>query len=123
MTPIRLVHHAPGAPGLRWLGLGPGLRPSRGLLKLQRLFNKHAFWAQQRSSGDLRQMLGRRKSADDLASPPLSPTAAAAPPADDAPAPAAAVVAGADESTPTEKKPAKTKKKRLSLSRSPSAGA
>ena len=57
MTRFRLVRHAPGAPGLRWLGLGPGLRPSRGLLKLQRLFNKHAFWAQQRSSGDLRRML------------------------------------------------------------------
>ena len=57
MTPIRLVVHAPGAPGLRWLGLGPGLRPSRGLLKLQRLFNKHAFWASQRSSCDLRRML------------------------------------------------------------------
>ena len=39
MTRFRLVRHAPGAPGLRWLGLGPGLRPSRGLLKLQRLFN------------------------------------------------------------------------------------
>ena len=81
------------------------------------------------SSGDLRQMLGRRKSADDLASPPLSPTAAAAPPADDAPAPAAAVVAGADESSPTEKEKktlsqaVKKGKKRLSLSRSPSAGA
>ena len=57
MTRFRLVRHAPGAPGLRWLGLGPGLRPSRGLLKLQRLFNKHAFWARQRSSGDLRRML------------------------------------------------------------------
>ena len=57
MTRFRLLRHAPGAPGLRWLGLGPGLRPSRGLLKLQRLFNKHAFWARQRSSGDLRRML------------------------------------------------------------------
>ena len=57
MTRFRLVRHAPGAPGLRWLGLGPGLRPSRGLLKLQRLFNKHAFWASQRSSCDLRRML------------------------------------------------------------------
>ena len=54
---IRLVRHAPGAPGLRRLGLGPGGRPSRGLLKLQRLFRKHAFWAQQRSTEDLRQML------------------------------------------------------------------
>ena len=42
MTPIRLVH-APGAPGLRWVGLGPDLRPSRALLKLQRLFDRHAF--------------------------------------------------------------------------------
>ena len=56
-TSIRLVHHAPGAPGLRWFGMGPGLRPSRGLLKLRRLFHKHAFWAQQRSDAELRRML------------------------------------------------------------------
>ena len=57
MINLTLVQHAPGALGLRWLGLGPGLRPSRGLLKLQRLFNKHAFWAKQRSYQDLRLML------------------------------------------------------------------
>jgi ribosomal protein S18 acetylase RimI-like enzyme len=55
--PYRLVVHAPGAPGLRLLGLGPGLRPSRGLLKLQRLLDKHAFWAQGRSHADLRRLL------------------------------------------------------------------
>ena len=54
---LRLVHHAKGAPGLRLLGSGPGLMPSRGLLKLQRLFQKHAFWAQQRSFAQLRRML------------------------------------------------------------------
>ena len=54
---IRLVRHAPGAPGLRWLGIGPSHLPSRGLLKLQRLFRKHAFWAQKRSVSDLRRML------------------------------------------------------------------
>ena len=54
---IRLVRHAPGAPGLRWLGIGPSYRPTRGLLKLQRLFRKHAFWAQKRSVNDLRRML------------------------------------------------------------------
>ena len=54
---LRLVHHAKGAPGLRMLGSGPGLMPSRGLLKLQRLFHKHAFWAQQRSFAQLRRML------------------------------------------------------------------
>ena len=57
MTPIRLVHHAPGAPGLRWLGLGPDLRPSRALIKLQRLFDRHAFWARGRSFAQLRRLL------------------------------------------------------------------
>ena len=53
----QLIRHASGAPGLRLLGLGPGLRPSRGLLKLQRLFNKHAFWAKGRTLMELRRML------------------------------------------------------------------
>ena len=57
VTPIRLVHHAPGAPGLRWLGLGPFGRPSRALLKLQRLFDRHAFWARGRSFSQLRRLL------------------------------------------------------------------
>ena len=57
MDPIRLVRHAPGAPGLRWLGMGPGMRPTRGLFKLQRLLDQHAFWAQGRSVRDLRRML------------------------------------------------------------------
>ena len=37
--------------------MGAGLRPSRGLLKLRRLFQKHAFWAQQRNDAELRRML------------------------------------------------------------------
>ena len=37
--------------------MGPGYRPTRGLLKLQRLFRKHAFWAQERTTADLRRML------------------------------------------------------------------
>ena len=57
MTRYRLVEHAPGAPGLRRFGLGPDLRPTRGLLKLQRLFRKHAFWAENRSQGQLKRML------------------------------------------------------------------
>ena len=57
MARIRLVEHAPGAPGLRLLGLGPGLCPTRGLLKLRRLFHKHAFWAETRTQGDLKRML------------------------------------------------------------------
>ncbi len=57
MARIQLVEHARGAPGLRWFGLGPGLQPGRGLLKLQRLLHKHAFWAEQRSTADLKRML------------------------------------------------------------------
>ena len=57
MTPIQLVHHAPGAPGLRLLGLGPNMRPTRALAKLQRLFDRHAFWARGRSFSQLRCLL------------------------------------------------------------------
>ena len=57
MARIHLVEHAPGAPGLRLMGLGPNLRPTRGLLKLRRLLNKHALWARGRSPRQLRQML------------------------------------------------------------------
>jgi ribosomal protein S18 acetylase RimI-like enzyme len=57
MAPIQLLQHTCGAPGLRWLGLGPDLRPSRGLLKLQRLLDKHAFWARGRSIAQLRRLL------------------------------------------------------------------
>ena len=39
------------------MGLGPNLRPTRGLLKLRLLLNKHAFWAQGRSRQQLREML------------------------------------------------------------------
>ena len=57
MARIHLVEHATGAPGLRLMGLGPNLRPTRGLLKLRRLLNKYAFWAQGRSRQQLREML------------------------------------------------------------------
>ena len=57
VTPIRLVRHALGAPGLRWLGLGPRCCPIRALLKLQRLFDRHAQWARGRSFDQLRQLL------------------------------------------------------------------
>ena len=49
VTPIRLIRHAPKAPGLRWLGLGPRGCPSRTLLNLQCLFDRGAHWARGRS--------------------------------------------------------------------------
>ena len=59
MTSIRLIKHAPGAPGLRLFGLGPGLRPSKGVLKLKRLLDKQAFWASGRSTKQLRYVLAK----------------------------------------------------------------
>ena len=40
-----------------WLVLGPDLRPSRALLKLQRLFDRHTFWARGRSFKQLQHLL------------------------------------------------------------------
>ena len=57
MSDINLVKHGPGAPGLRFLGLGPGLRPSRGLQKLRHLLNKHTFWARGRTTKQIRRLL------------------------------------------------------------------
>ena len=57
MKDISLVEHAPGAPGLRFIGLGPGFRALRGIKKLKELFNQEAFWAINRTEKDLRTML------------------------------------------------------------------
>ena len=54
---IHIIKHAPGAPGLRFLGLGPGLVPCKGIKKLQRLFNQNAFWAKNRNKNQIRKML------------------------------------------------------------------
>ena len=52
-----LLKHIKGAPGLRLLGLGPNMRPCKGLTKLQNLFNQNALWAQNRSISDLKTSL------------------------------------------------------------------
>jgi len=57
MKCIKTVYHAPGAPGLRLLGLGPFCLPSRGLNKLKILLENEAFWANNRSEKNLRTML------------------------------------------------------------------
>jgi GNAT superfamily N-acetyltransferase len=55
-TPIQLVRHRPGAPGLR-LGLGPALRPRQAIRQLQALFADNSFWAAGRDAAGLRRML------------------------------------------------------------------
>ena len=57
MKEISLVNHSRGAIGLRFLGLGPNLKPIKGLIKLQSFLNKNAFWAQSRTINDLKKSL------------------------------------------------------------------
>ena len=57
MELISLVKHAPTAPGLRLLGMGPRLTPTNGLEKLQSFLHKNTFWARNRNKKQLCKML------------------------------------------------------------------
>ena len=57
MKEIYLIQHSKGALGLRLFGLGPNLRPTNGLSKLQKLLDTNAFWAKNRPINDLKKSL------------------------------------------------------------------
>ena len=57
MEQVFLVKHSKGALGLRLFGLGPNLRPTKGLFKLQKFLDHNAFWAKDRKTNDLRKCL------------------------------------------------------------------
>ncbi len=57
MKEISLIKHTKGALGLRVFGLGPNLKPTNGLNKLQRLLDRNAFWAKNRTINDLKKCL------------------------------------------------------------------
>ena len=57
MKGISLITHSKGAVGLRFFGLGPNLKPTNGLNKLQKLLDRNAFWAQSRTINDLKKCL------------------------------------------------------------------
>ncbi len=57
MRKLRILKHAPGAPGLRLFGLGPNFLPSKGIKKLKDLLDNHAFWARNRNYKNLRKLL------------------------------------------------------------------
>ena len=57
MNGISLVNHAPTAPGLRLLGIGPKFTPTNGLGKLQSFLNKNTFWARGRNKQQICKML------------------------------------------------------------------
>ena len=57
MKEISLIKHTKGALGLRVFGLGPNLKPSHGLNKLQKLLENNTFWAKNRKIKDLKKCL------------------------------------------------------------------
>ena len=57
MKEISLIKHSKGALGLRFFGLGPNLKPTNGLKKLQKLLENNAFWAKNRTIKDLKKCL------------------------------------------------------------------
>ena len=57
MKAISLIKHSKGAFGLRLFGLGPNLKPTSGLNKLQKLLDRNAFWAKSRTIDDLKKCL------------------------------------------------------------------
>ncbi len=59
MKEISLINHTKGAIGLRFFGLGPNLKPTNGLKKLQKLLDRNAFWAKSRTFKDLKKCLAK----------------------------------------------------------------
>ena len=57
MKEISLINHSKGALGLRFFGLGPNFKPTKGMNKLQKLLDDNAFWAKKRSINDLKKCL------------------------------------------------------------------
>ena len=57
MKKISRVNHSKGAIGLRFFGLGPNLKPTNGLNKLQKFLDRNAFWAKNRTINDLQKCL------------------------------------------------------------------
>jgi len=57
MKEISLINHSKGALGLRFFGLGPNLKPTNGLIKLQKLLENNTFWAKNRTIKDIKKCL------------------------------------------------------------------
>ena len=57
MNDINILEHAPGAPGLRFFGLGPSFKPSKGLKQVQTLLTKNSSWGKTRNLKDIKKML------------------------------------------------------------------
>ena len=54
---VILLKHSKGAPGLRFFGLGPNMRPCKGLNQLKLFLDKNTKWAKNRKKEDLKTCL------------------------------------------------------------------
>ena len=54
-----VIKHAPGAPGLRFFGIGAFMKPSRGVQKLLTLLRNNTSWASIRNKTDIKTMLSQ----------------------------------------------------------------
>ena len=61
MKVISLIKHSKGALGLRFFGLGPNLKPTNGLNKLQKLLDRNTFWAKNRKINDLKKLISEKR--------------------------------------------------------------
>ena len=59
MKNIQIIKHRRGALGLRLFGLGPKMKPMKGLIQLKKLLDEHTFWAKGRSMKRLKMMLSK----------------------------------------------------------------
>ena len=59
MKKISLINHSKGALGLRFFGLGPNLKPTNALNKLQKLLDNNTSWAKNRTINDLKKCLAK----------------------------------------------------------------
>ena len=57
MKTVFLVKHSKGALGLRFFGLGPNLKPTNGLIKLQTMLDNNTVWAKNRTINVLKKCL------------------------------------------------------------------
>ena len=57
MKDLIFIQHAPGAPCLRFFGMGPNLIPLSGVEQLKVLLNKNTSWANHREENDIKKML------------------------------------------------------------------
>ena len=57
MKGVSLIRHAPTAPGMRLLGMGPCLTPTNALKKLQSFLDANTFWAKGRNKKQICTML------------------------------------------------------------------